>query len=404
MVTPVKNNFCIAPFSQLTISPSGQYSPCPEIGARLEQDYDVDPFKMWNSSIMEELRTSFLNNEKHSACDRCWQQEELGKTSLRKNLFVQNISGGAKFKKGELTTWLTETHKQGPKQINLIVGNKCNLRCRYCRADSSVTYNIEGKVYATKTQDPRQARLYFNEKIKPMEFTPAQIEQIFNLSKNLTRLEFYGGEPLLDKPTFSLLEKYVASGQSKNITLFYNTNGVNEITDRHFEIWNKFNSIEFNLSIDDIDDRYHYIRHPALWEDFINNLNQIRNFNWTIPLQTTAITTVGNLNVLYVPEIIERLESLDLKVFLNTIHGPDWYDMRYLPMPIKEKITNKLAKYKNLSQIDFILKYLKHDENLSHWEDFKFWTKTKDEYRKENFSQVYPEFYEIIKGYDDFYG
>jgi hypothetical protein len=39
-------------------------------------------------------------------------------------------------------------------------------------------------------------------------------------------------------------------------------------------------------------------------------------------------------------------------------------------------------------------------ENLQHWEQFKFWVHAKDEYRKENFAQTYPEFYRICKQAD----
>ena len=403
MVTLVSRNFCIAPFSQITLYPSGRYSPCPEIGGRLSQLTGADPYTIWNSEVMAELRKSFLDNEKHSACDRCWKQEDLGKLSLRKNLFIENISGGAKFKKGELNDWLDYKYKQGPKQINLIVGNKCNLRCRYCTAGCSVTYNVEGKTYVDQIKDEKQSIVYFQNSLKPIEFSKEQIEQLFQFSKNLTRLEFYGGEPLLDKPTLVLLEKLIASGQSKEITLFYNTNCVTEITNQQFELWNQFKSIEFNCSVDDIDHRFHYIRHPGQWQDFLDNLQKIRDYNWNIPLQTTAITTVGNLNVFYLPEIIDTLEKLNLKVYLNTIHNPDWYDIRYLPMPIKDRIADKLKQSKQVNQFKFVLNYLKENENLENWEKFKTWTKMKDQYRKEHFVDVYPEFYSIIKQYEDFY-
>lgn len=403
MVTHVSRNFCIAPFSQFTLSPSGRYSPCPEIGARLSKIANADPYTMWNSEVMDELRQSFLENKRHVACDRCWKQEDLGKISLRKNLLTQNISGGAKFKKGELNDWLDYKYKQGPKQINLIVGNKCNLRCRYCGTVSSVTYSVEGKVYADQIKDEKQSHVYFRNSLKPNEFSPKQIEELFQFSKNLTRLEFYGGEPLLDKPTLILLEKLIASGQSKEIALFYNTNCVTEITSRQFELWNQFKSIEFNCSVDDVANRFHYIRHPGQWLDFTNTLQKIRTYSWDIPFQTTAITTVGNLNVFYLPEIIETLTELNLKVYLNTIHNPDWYDIRSLPMPIKEQIADKLKQSRHINHFQFVLNYLKENENLENWEKFKTWTKMKDQYRQENFVDVYPEFYSVIKQYEDFY-
>lgn len=401
MAIPVKNNFCIAPFSQLTLDPLGWFSPCPEIGGRPWIEPDANAINMWSSQSLTDLRQSFAENQKHSVCTRCWEQEQLGKTSLRKTLFVSKISGGAKFKKGQLSEWLSGQYTHGPKQINLMVSNKCNLRCRYCRVVSSVTYNIEGKKYIEL--NPEQGKEYYNEKLKPVEFSQQQIEQIFQISNNLTRLEFYGGEPLLDVATLDLLQKYIDAGMSKNITLFYNTNGVNEIKPIHWELWNQFKSIEFNFSVDDIENRYSYIRHPAVWTDLLSNIDKIRNKNWDIPVQLTAISTVGVLNVYYVPELLTELKKLNLPVHINTVNNPHWYDIKCLPDTIKCSIVEKLQQSTEQSKIKFLYQYLSQEQNLQHWEDFKFWTKTKDEYRKENFATTYPEFYEKIKLYDDFY-
>ena len=41
------------------------------------------------------------------------------------------------------------------------------------------------------------------------------------------------------------------------------------------------------------------------------------------------------------------------------------------------------------------------DTEKNHWEEFKFWTKEKDLYREEEFSLTYPEFYNILKSYDN---
>ena len=402
MAIPVKNNFCIAPFTQLTISPKGGYSPCPEIGGQPWVEKNYQPAKMWNSQPFEDLRNSFLKNEKNPICERCWTQESVGKTSLRRNLFKNNTSGAPKFQSGQLLDWLDGQYKIGPKQINLMVGNKCNLRCRYCNVGSSVTYNVEGKVYSNL--NPDQSKVYFNNNIKQIEFTSEQIQEIYEISNNLTRLEFYGGEPLLDNSTIKLLEKYVTSGRSKSITLFYNTNGANEIKPVHWQLWKEFKSIEFNFSIDDINSRYSYIRHPAEWTTLVDNINKIKNYDWQIPVQLTAISTIGILNVYYVPELLDELENLKLPVYLNNVNDPKWYDMQYLPSSIKLEILEKLSKYKQQEKIEFIVNYLRKQENLEHWRDFKFWTKTKDEYRKENFANTYPEFYKVISKYDDFYG
>lgn len=394
----IGKNFCIAPFSQITLGPSGGYSPCPEIGGRPWKDDQADAVRMWNSDEFNALRESFKSNQRDQVCNRCWDQESHGNQSLRQRLFVKKNQGSVSFQPGELIPFVESGYRSGPKQINIMVGNMCNLRCRICQAGSSVTYNVEGKYY--RDRYGVNSERYISAIKKPTSFSPENIQRIFELGTNLQRIEFYGGEPLLDEPTLDLLEKFVAAGQSQNITLFYNTNGTVEPSERHFELWNRFRAVEFNFSIDDIDHRFTYARHPAKWADLTRNIDKIRNHAWSIPVQCTSICTVSTLNIYYLPEILTRLNQMNLPCFLNSIYTPDYYDIRFLPQEIKANIIEKLEQFSDLDRIRFLINMLKEPEDLSHWEDFKFWTRAKDDYRQENFSETYPEFYHIIKSYD----
>jgi hypothetical protein len=119
-----------------------------------------------------------------------------------------------------------------------------------------------------------------------------------------------------------------------------------------------------------------------------------------VPVQLSSICTVGNLNVYYLPEILEEVDRLGLKCFINHVHGPEYYDIKHLPAPIKTAIANKLEAYPDRARLQFILNMLQAPEKFVHWDEFKFWTKNKDAYRNESFAKVCPEYYEIIKEYD----
>lgn len=393
MAIHVRNNFCIAPFVQLTFAPSGIYSPCAEIGGRAWKEPTASPVKMWSSENYNKLRESFYNNEKNSICSRCWDQEEFKNQSLRKRL----LSQGGLFNKGEMLKFVSSDYVSGPKQINLMTGNKCNLRCRICRATSSVTLNVEGRVYEEKL---KKKTIYTSDITKPISYSEEQIDQIYQLSGNLQRLEFYGGEPLLDVPTISLLKRLVDSGKSKDIVLFYNTNGTVTPTDEQFEVWNKFKGIEFNFSIDDIGERFTYNRHPAKWDELKNTISIIRSYPWQIPTKFLSICTVSSINIYYIPETLTELEAMELPCFLNNIWSPSYYSVESLPGPVKNKIIEKLLTYSDVSKIQFLINMLKTPDDLALWEEFKYWTKEKDTYRKEDFKKVCPEYYSILKEYD----
>ena len=395
MAIHVKNNFCIAPFTQLTFSPQGNYSPCAEIGGRPWKDNAASPVSMWTSEEFNQLRNDFLSNTRSKICTRCWDQELDNNQSLRKRLLTQ---GTDKFQKGELIPYLENQYQVGPKQINIMVGNKCNLRCRICNAGCSVTYNTEGTIYEKSLGIKT---VYTDANKKQIELTPIQIDEIIKISGNLQRIEFYGGEPLLDHPTLELLNKLVSSERSQHITLFYNTNGTVAPSQRHYNLWSKFKTVEFNFSIDDIDDRYTYMRHPAIWSDLVDNINEIKSHTPQIQMSFNAISTISAINVYYLPELLDRLVEMNLKTFINTLHGPEYYEITHLPIPVKLQIKEKLLQYHDLNKIQFIINMLSGPDTKEQWEWFKKFTKVKDNYRKESFERVMPEYYQILYEYDN---
>lgn len=393
MAIHVRNNFCIAPFTQITFDPAGSASPCPEVGGRVWKETGHSVVKLWQSTDFEKLRGSFLNNEKDPACDRCWQKESHNFPSLRRQLFVM-----PHLKKG-LINFIENDYFEGPRQMNLMTSNLCNLRCRICCAGSSVTYNVEGEHYE-KTYGIEES-WYITPQKKPLHYSDQQIDEIFQISKNLLRLEFYGGEPLLDKQTLKLLDKLIESGQSKDITLFYSTNGVVPPTQKHFDLWNEFKSIEFNFSFDDINERFTYNRHPANWNDALAVLDLIRNYPWQIPANFYAFCTVSAINVYYLPESLAEFQKLGLTCNLNVIWGPEYYMIGKLPVEVRQKIYNRLNQSTEFArQLAPIKNMLLTSDSDNQWEKFVFWTKAKDKYRNESFKSVMPEYYEILHDYD----
>ena len=79
---PKNTNRCIAPFTQLTIDPVGNTSPCPYLGGMTWQfDKDSTVQKRWTGEEFEDLRKSHINNERDERCQRCWKRCENHKCS-----------------------------------------------------------------------------------------------------------------------------------------------------------------------------------------------------------------------------------------------------------------------------------------------------------------------------------
>ena len=383
MTVKVGKNFCIAPFTQITYSPEGRYSPCAEIGGRPWQN-KTGIINCWSSDEFESLRNSFRNNEQDKICNRCWGQESTGNNSLRKRLFFY------KHLKENIVDTINGNYQKGPKQINLMIGNLCNLRCRICQAGLSVTYNKEGEYYEKKNGLKNTRYTYPIKEI--ISFSDQQIEEIYSLTEQCIRIEFYGGEPLYDKSTLKLLELLIDSGRSKNITLFYNTNGITIPSEKQIKLWNEFKQVEFNLSLDATHEKFTYIRHPGQWSDVLKTVEKLKTL-LTVPTQLQVICTLSIFNVYYLDEILDEFKTMDLPWFINTLHDPDYYDVRILPKKVKFEIIDKLSK--STHDLEFVINLLK-EEIPDQMETFWFWTKEKDEYRKENFAETFPEYYNLL--------
>ena len=390
----LNSNICPAFFLDATIDSAGSYSPCTQLGGSGFK-FPNEKFKvMWLSSELEEARQRSAGGEQLKLCNRCWSEESLGHTSEREYL------------KRDIDPNLNYTdpgyYHKGPRHLNIKVSNICNLRCRTCQSYDSYLYHIEGEYYEKKnnlTNTPYNA-----EKIKK-HFTDAQLDELYELSGNLERIELYGGEPFLDDQIPKLLTRLVDNGLSKNIDLFVSTNATHALTNQWIKILTNFKQVIINISIDGISDRFTYMRHPGKWnvaEDniktFIALTQQHSNIN------VVPVITVSALNVWYINEIFEYFVSYNLSIepFMILVQWPSYYCVNVLPDSIKTVLKQRLTDFDN-TRFEAIInlmytepKVFDSTRGLSPWEEFKFWTKEKDQYRNENFINTFGEIGQLL--------
>ena len=96
----------------------------------------------------------------------------------------------------------------------------------------------------------------------------------------------------------------------------------------------------------------------------------------------------------------------DISVYLNLVHGPDWFNISKMPDNLKNVIRQRLSDLKQnswittdaASQIDGIINFMNTNtfDNKT-WEDFFYKLGLHDNYRKENYYETFPEMGELIK-------
>ena len=404
-ITEYPANICLAPFTYLTFDPANNVSPCPALGGSVWRFGDQTIHKIWTSPELTAFRQDMLENRRHDVCSRCWEEEAVGMPSQRTRLWDMS-SDPAGIKTGILETAITPadvlqpaTYTKGPMQLAIKISNVCNLRCRSCNSNDSVTLSVEGRYYNENYQ--LRDNVYFQE-TTAKTFTDQQIDDVVDMCHNVRRLEFYGGEPLLDKQLPRLLQKLIDRRYSKQITINISTNITQALTTSLVKLLLAFEKVQINLSMDGWAEKFEYLRHPGNWDLVYKNtlafIRWSRVSNGRITL--LPVITVTTMNVHHLPDLVANMKQhFRLTPFLILCRKPYYFSVRNIPEPIAQEIISKLNSYPDY---DFgsIARALAEPADPEMWDEFKSWTQMIDQYRKESFSATFPEYADLIKRHD----
>lgn len=383
-------NTCPAFFLDATIDSAGSYSPCTALGGHGFR-FPNQSFKtIWLSPELEQARQQSMKGEQLGMCGRCWSEERLGFTSER-NYLIADVPENLDYIDPNF-------YLAGPRHLNIKVSNICNLRCRTCQSIDSYLYHIEGAYYENKHN--LTGTLYNVDKTKK-HFSDSQLEELFELSPRLERIELYGGEPFLDDQIPKFLTKLVDTGLSKRIDLSVSTNATHPLTNTWIKILTNFKETVINVSIDGIERKFTYLRHPGDWnnaEENIRSFFELEHNNTGITVQ--PVITVSALNVWNVPDVFDYFRQYNVEPFIILVQNPKYYCVNVLPDSVKSQVTQKLqninnSKFQGLVNLINTKPHWPARHNTA-WEEFKFWTKEKDLYRKENFIETFEEFGKIL--------
>ena len=372
-------NLCLAPFIMTRPDVRGWNSPCP-FGAGDWVQPDLNAEQQWNAEELNELRQKHLNNECASECNRCYTEEQVGKPSLRQRMLKQ-------YDYTDVYNDFIKTgdYLKGPRVIVYRSSNVCNLACRSCGAHDSNQFDPEGREYMD---------LYGNGGIFVSKFPATHVDMAsyIPITENIERLEFFGGEPLLNITQFDILQYLVDQGRAKDISLMYNSNATNKPTDRLKDLWKQFKSIDISLSIDGIESRFEYLRYPGKWEVLLDVVDELQNMNLGIPTKLFGNMTMSMQNILNLDEIMEwQNDTFGSYPWIGFAEGPGYMNIGNFSDEVKEQLLPLI----NRDEVKNYLMLPQSDANG--YEQFLIWMKRMDEYRKQSFAETFPQLYNIVK-------
>ena len=378
----VKNEkiwFCTAPFSLIYTNTDGQLLPCSWAQSADKWDKPFGP-NMANVSaknyfvrdpVLNELRYEMLTPGSdlemvEQVCSSCRKQEKnYGRSRRQASLKI--ISNNydlwpriemvvQRFKLALMRLDKREDALFSERLFEVQVkafGNKCNLDCYMCIPfDSSVrTETMHGE----HMEDQKVFSDGYLQKIGTVSSDRVDeiIEQIVALAPYIYNLKLIGGEPLVMKPFYTLLEKIVETGESQHMCCKYQTN-MSVIEFDRVKISKfipDFARFEFTVSLDAYGKANDYIRRRSNWDEIVNNVRHVNEYPNVFVNINGAISF---LSVLRFHELIAWFkDNQDLfdQINWSNIRGPEKLCANMLPAPIKEKLIPKYEGFPDIQQL-----------------------------------------------------
>ncbi len=392
-------HFCILPWIHFSLGPSGEVHSC----CRTDYKSSFGSLKnssleeIWNSDAFKRFRLDMLNNEKISSCQDCYNIEKIGVESFRqisdrdwKDQFyrIDDMNSDGSLKHFE------------PIYLDLRFSNICNFKCRTCGPDYSTSWYSDNIELGMSNFKPDFSN---NEKSEQLW------EELIKILPKIRKIYFAGGEPLLQKDHYRLLDELIKLNHL-DVQLLYNTNLSNlSFSNKNIlDYWKKFKNVAVSASLDGIEKKGEYIRKGLVWNDFYENRK-------TIEQNTPHVIfkIFWTLSVLNCFHLVEAMRFMIEKKFLksgeeleiNILNSPSIYNIGILNDQERESLKKEYAiftkKYLTLAQfpnkdffeknLNYILDYLENSHFESERKNFWAFNRKLDKVRSEKMELLFPE-------------
>lgn len=412
--------FCIYPWIAQYVGPKGDVKPCcafdpeRELGSLKENTLEY----IWNNETTKQMRLDMLEGKKIRGCEKCDNREgiiEPHRTNINKEMFYADYEI-AEVVESTLPDGSLSEHKL--RFIDARFNNLCNLKCRTCGIDFSTSWYDDYLNTIKPGTIPIAGPLRY-----PGQTEDQLINEILPQVKNLKRIYFAGGEPLMQKEHYMVLEELIKVGHlghpPNDLYIYYNTNFTNLKLGKYhaLDMWNKFKKVEINASIDGSYKRAEYWRKGTNWSKVVQNrkdmMEKCPNIKFRISY-TLSWVNAFNLLDLHKEWVENGMLKID-NVNLNFLEGPLYYSLKNIPNWKKKKIEEAFKEHIHwlvdnkapmfaINQYTDAIKFMYSKDTGDEFlykDDFLQVNSLFDELRKEDFWEIFPEHNDIKEYLND---
>ena len=379
--------------------------------------------EIWNGDNIKRIRKQVLTGYRPHECEPCFSLEDQGVESLRQR-HINGVIPESRIRLYPKAVSSMSSDYTMPFEIptmEIKLNNLCNLKCRMCHPMDSTSWNDwkeveefyvkENNFMVKAIKDLNLMKKPYLDKFDDNTNWWASFEKLLPYFR---RVEFAGGEPLMDPQHYRILDMIKPYGHQ--IEIKYATNGTTLGISKGRTIhdyWPHFRSVAVNVSIDGIYDVYNYIRGNGDFNQVEENIKVIQ----TIPNVSRIVGAVAVQvsNVIILDKMIEHfLDKLGIVFYTNIVKYPNVLSVQVLPTELKllaiqrlEFVQGRVSEFRyvkenpillniTLRQIENIINYLKATDQSEKWRDCIAFNKALDLTRKQSFESVTPEFKKFL--------
>ena len=375
----VGKGFCLAKWNQVTILlQTGQTHSCHHPRPHVVPIHEVEqnPSALHNTRFKKLQRKTMLQGGRPDECDYCWNVEDSNPDSISDRILKSGEAWAFpyfdKIKKSDPSADIL------PSYVEISFSNQCNMSCGYCDVKSSSNWQHEIKKHGHYPTSGMYNNTEWMERegIVPIPHTkPNPYRDAFwkwwpELFKQLHTFRITGGEPILSKDTFKVLD-YIIENPKVNpmIEMSVNTNlcapqdmveefidKVKFITDKDL-VWN----FALFTSIESWGAHAEYMRDGMDADRFWNNLDM-----FLTKCERPEATIMATYNLTSVPtydKVIEKVFELKKKhyngkryrhygIILDTayLRHPEFLQIRLLSTEWIDKIRQDVRLMESLAE------------------------------------------------------
>lgn len=343
------------PYMHIYGSAGGDMVPCCEAQEIPLNNPGESALESWNNDNYRELRRALANDERPERCAVCWHNEDSGIVSNRQqwehdnwNTFADKISVNDDYSVNNPPYW-----------VELKVSNFCNLKCIMCSTHSSYKRVADLDIISKYTKDGYETRL-----LRPTDLF-ASLNEWPELWDHVHTLQFTGGEPIINKEHYDLLEG-IPTEAKKRIRLRYASN-LSYIKFKKYDlikIWNEFKHVNIKVSMDGVGDVYNYIRQDGDWDTVYANMMALNN---EPGIDVAAGITVQAHNIYQMPEFFQfwKDSPVDLKfITANILQTPNYLSPAIWQGEYRDAIIRKLRANQNEHpEMDRFATYMENNQH-----------------------------------------